>query len=239
MLISLRISGIMPSIYRMKVMPFHTLYRIRASTVGLNTIQRHDSMFDGNRWFSQEKKSGFMSSIKDAITSRQERKASEEFAAQCERMASKDTWTIQDFQNDLGKSTSSWRSMIPGVSDLNETKVAKETNKVALAIIEILGPNLSLEGVMEMSRENKLKVAIQSEKSVSEINLFMTQCQNVDILHKILRRRKLEGRPIPTDQRVIQNLVQSEGLQAMSGSQRQTLKAQMLKRGTKGFRRRA
>jgi hypothetical protein len=194
-------------------------------------------LLDGKRWFSEEKKkSGFISRMRDAFTNRQERLLAEEFTAQCERMANQDEWTIADFQKDLAKTTSSWRAMIPGVGDSKEVETARESNKIALAIIETLGPNLCLGNMMNLSREDKLKIAIKSERSVTEINVFMNLCQHVDIMHKVLRQRKIEGKPIPKEQQALQSLIQTEGIRAMSNSQRKLIKAQMTKKSKKLFR---
>ena len=176
--------------------------------------------------------------MKNAFTDRQERKAQEQFAEQLHKMANSERWTIQDFQADLSKITDTWKAKMPGVSDLSQVKSAKVMSGIANAVIEVVGANATAEELMEMSRTDKLKVSVKSEASVEDINIMLQQFQAVQVMHQVVRRRKLEGRPIPQDQASMKSILQVEGLQVMSKAQRSNLKELQIKSQMRGMGRR-
>ncbi|KAI2510237.1 hypothetical protein MHU86_4115 [Fragilaria crotonensis] len=143
---------------------------------------------------------GFFGRIKNSFTDRQERKAQEQFANQLEKMANSERWTIKDFQDDLSLVVDSWRTKIPGMTNISQVKSAKQMNGISKAIIEVIGANATASELLEMPRTDKLKVSVKSGASVEDINVMLQQFQGVEVMHQVVRRRKLEGRPIPQDQ---------------------------------------
>jgi hypothetical protein len=183
---------------------------------------------------SDEKKTGFFGRIQNAFTARQERLSQEQFAEQVERMANSEKWTIQNFSDDVSKSVDSWRTKIPGMSNLQQVKSAKKMNSIAKAIVEVVGGGATAEDLMNMSRTHKLNVAIKSKESVEDVNVMVAQFQGVQMMHQVIRKRKLEGKPIPTDEAGMRSVLQSESLGAMSKSQRKAMMESSQKRGMRG-----
>lgn len=182
----------------------------------------------------ENEKPGFFGRIKNAITARQERLAQEQFAEQVGRMANSEKWTIQNFSDDVSKSVDSWRTKIPGMSNLQQVKAAKKTSNIAKAVVEVLGGGATAEELLNMSRTQKLNVAIKSKESVEDVNLMVAQFQGVQMMHQVIRKRKLEGKAIPTDEAGIRSVLQSESLGAMTKGQRKAMMESRQKRGMRG-----
>lgn len=182
----------------------------------------------------EKEKPGFFGRIQNAITSRQERLAQEQFAEQVERMANSEKWTIQNFSDDVSKTVDSWRTKIPGMSNLQQVKGAKKISNIAKAVVEVIGGGATAEELLNMSRTQKLNVAIKSKESVEDVNLMVAQFQGVQMMHQVIRKRKLEGKPIPTDEAGIRSVLQSESLGAMTKSQRKAMMESRQKRGMRG-----
>ena len=178
---------------------------------------------------------GFFGRIKNSFTDRQERKAQEQFADQLQKMANSERWTIKDFHDDLSLVADSWRSKIPGMTNISQVKSAKQMNSISKAIIEVVGSNATASELLEMPRTDKLKVSVKSGASVEDINVMLQQFQGVEVMHQVVRRRKLEGRPIPQDQTSMRSILQVEGLQVMNKTQRKNLKEVQMKKGMRGM----
>ena len=182
----------------------------------------------------EKEKPGFFGRIQNAFTARQERLAQEQFAEQVERMANSEKWTIQNFSDDVSKSVDSWRTKIPGMRNLQQVKSAKKISSIAKAIVEVIGGGATAEELMNMSRTQKLNVAIKSKESVEDVNVMVAQFQGVQMMHQVVRKRKLEGKPIPNDEAGMRSVLQSESLGAMSKSQRKAMMEARQKRGMRG-----
>jgi hypothetical protein len=179
---------------------------------------------------------GFFGRVQNAFIDRQKKSQQQQLAEALEKMADSPVWTIKDFSEDLERNTKGWRAMLPGVS--NELKMVKETVAIAKAVIEEMGEDVTMEELMDMSRIQKLRVSVNSEASVEDVNLMLKQFQAVDIMHQVLRRRKMEGKPIPTDEHSVQTIMQTEGMKSMTKSQRSAMrKSYMKKAGMHGMKR--
>ena len=223
---------------RRALLPQRQRLMTAAATVQSNPAHHHVRQFSSTSKRPEEESPGFFGRMKNAFTDRQERKAQEQFAEQLHKMANSERWTIQDFQADLSKITDTWKAKMPGVSDLSQVKSAKVMSGIANAVIEVVGANATAEELMEMSRTDKLKVSVKSEASVEDINIMLQQFQAVQVMHQVVRRRKLEGRPIPQDQASMKSILQVEGLQVMSKAQRSNLKELQIKSQMRGMGRR-
>lgn len=173
--------------------------------------------------------------VQNAIQDRTKRNQQQEFASQLEKMSNSPKWTVGDFVEDLSKTVNSWRTKIPGLSSLDQVKTAKQVNSIAEAIVEEMGIDATSEKLMEMTRTQKLKVSLKSGASVEEINGMLQQFQAVDVMHQVVRKRKLEGKAIPSDEASMRQVMQVEGLGAMSKAQRKAMKQSRMKSQMRGM----
>lgn len=202
-----------------------------AAAVTQSASAHHVRLFSSK----SEEKPGLFDRMKNAFTDRQERKAEEQFAEQLQKMANCERWTIKDYQEDLSRITDSWRTKIPGLGDEKQIKSAKQINEISKAVIEVVGANATASELLEMSRIDKLKVSVASGASVEDINIMLQQFQSIEVMHQVVRRRKLEGKPIPHDQASMRSILQAEGLQAMNKTQRKNMKELQMKKGLRGM----
>ena len=184
---------------------------------------------------SEEKSPGIFGRMQNAFTERQERKQREGFSEQLEKMSNSEVWSISDFQEDMSKTVNSWRTKVPGMSNLSQVKTAKSLYSIAQAIIEEIGADSTAAKLTDMSRIDKLKVSIKSGASVEEINMMLSQFQAVDVMHSVVRRRKLDGKAIPNDEAAMRSILQKEGLKNMSKTQKKAMKDAQMKKGMRGM----
>ena len=185
---------------------------------------------------NQGKSTGIFGKVQDYFTNRQERKAQEKFSQQMEKMASSERWTISDFHDDVASTADSWTSKIPGIKDLKEVQTSKQLSKIAVAIMDVLGSKTATaDELMEMSRTDKLKVSVKSGVLVEDVNMMLQQFQSVGFMHRVIRQRRLEGKPIPKDQPSMTNLLQSQGPESFPKAQRKKLMEAQKKRLMKGM----
>lgn len=213
-----------------------TLARTAAAAAGRQPLQRTtaplrllSSTSDNND------NPGMFGRVQNAIQDRTKRNQQQEFASQLEKMSNSPKWTVGDFVEDLSKTVNSWRTKIPGLSSLDQVKTAKQVNSIAEAIVEEMGIDATSEKLMEMTRTQKLKVSLKSGASVEEINGMLQQFQAVDVMHQVVRKRKLEGKAIPSDEASMRQVMQVEGLGAMSKAQRKAMKQSRMKSQMRGM----
>lgn len=153
-------------------------------------------------------------------------------------MASKECWTIGDMQAELDEVVSSWVSRLPGLGDNKETKIAKKMHRALTGIIEVIGKDATDTELDGMTRKQKLEAAVKGETTVEEINILNQQFQSMALMHRILRKRKLESKSIPATADGMQALLQSEGSKLLSEAQKERLKKAQLHKMRRTPRRR-
>jgi len=185
---------------------------------------------------TQEESRGILGRLQDSFTDRQKAKQQKMFAEQVEKMSNATQWTLTDFISDVERSTNDWRSKLPGLSNLQQVKLAKQATAISKAMMKYVGGDATFQDVTEkLDRTNKLKVALESESTVEEVNVMIQQLQSVDIMHRIIRKRKKEGKSLPTNESSMKSLMQAEGLQAMTKKQKQNMRDLQMKKGMRGI----
>jgi len=74
-----------------------------------------------------------------------------------------------------------------------------------------------------LTRKDKLKAALLGETTVDEINIVIKQFQVMTLMHRVVRKRKLEGKTIPTTAEGIQALMQQDAIKLLSKAQKMQL----------------
>jgi len=66
---------------------------------------------------------------------------------------------------------------------------------------------------------------------LQELNLLVKQFQGMDIMQQVLRKRKLEGKPLPMDEASMKAAVQQDAQNILSkGQKKEIMKARQRKR---------
>lgn len=169
---------------------------------------------------------------------RQEKKEEDKYRERIAYMASKDAWTIGDMWAELDEVVSSWKSKIPRLSDNKETKMAQKMHKAVSGIIDVVGKGATDAELDAMTRKQKLESALKGETTVEEINILTKQFQTMALMHRVLRKRTLEGKPIPSSSAGMQSLLQAEGPKSLSKTQRERMKSNQMRMMRKSPQRR-
>jgi hypothetical protein len=148
---------------------------------------------------------------------RQESQEAEKYKKRIQYMASKDAWTVGDMKEELDELMSSWTAKL---SDSKEVRQGKDMHKTVSGIIAVVGDDATDVELENMSRTDKLKASIQGETSVEDINMFARQFQTMALMHRVLRKRKEEGKSLPQTVESMQTVIQAEGAKLLSKNQR-------------------
>mmetsp|Transcript_2047 Transcript_2047/g.2738 ORF Transcript_2047/g.2738 Transcript_2047/m.2738 type:complete len:256 (-) Transcript_2047:174-941(-) len=177
------------------------------------------------RSFSDNK--GILSSITDPIKNtfakRQERKREEKTMEQMKKLAQLETWNLSAFAGQMEEATSDWKTKIPGMSNLEQVKLAKETKRVLDLMISTLGANTCPEDMRNLGRKDKLKLAVACEIPLSDINQMIEQFENMEVMHSVLRNQYEKGKKIPSTEKEARALVMREAPKLMSKEKKREL----------------
>ena len=138
-------------------------------------------------------------------------------------MAQKENWTLNDMKSELDEVVSSWTSKVPGLNNNKETEIAKKMHQVLTGLVNIVGPDATMDRLETMTRTEKLKAAAAAQTSVQEINMLVNQFSTTSLMHKVLRARKVAGKALPETPEATQAVVQTEGRNYLSAQQKQKL----------------
>ncbi|KAG7350386.1 hypothetical protein IV203_009746 [Nitzschia inconspicua] len=155
---------------------------------------------------------------------RAERKEQKRYMEQMERLSNMDVFTMENYREELKRGLSGFAANISFMQS-KEIKMAKEVVQVVDTFIEVLGPNATAEDLIEMDRLQRLKVATAANKTLEEIAILVSQITNMDVMQKALRKRRLEGKPIPKDQDAMQAAIKKDAMQVLSKSQMELLRS--------------
>ena len=106
-------------------------------------------------------------------------------------------WTLRHFLDQIEKTQSDagWRMSLPGVRSSTEVETMKRMLKILSSMRE-----RELDGLEPVSAPRKREIAAESENGVEEINQLLFQFEQAAVMHRWLRSRHEEGRPIPSSQ---------------------------------------
>lgn len=154
---------------------------------------------------------------------RQDRQEKERYVEQMERLSNMEVFTMENYRDELQRGVSGFMANISFLQT-KEVKMAKEVVALVEKIIDVLGPKATAEDLIAMDRFQRLQVATASNKTLEEISIMVSQITNMDVMQKALRKRKLEGKPIPPDPEAMQAVVRKDAIEVMSKSQKDMLR---------------
>lgn len=208
------------------ILPSHVYGGIHSPT------QRHQSSTSD----SGENK-GVFGWVRDKMENREKTKQSEKFSEQLEAMSNAEVWNIQSYANEIEASLSTWRTKIPGMSSVAQVKAVKETQKILKGMLDEVGSNATADDLNNLGRKEKLKISVNSQTPIDDINVMIKQFQNMALMHQTLRYRKQSGKPLPADEVELRMAMQQDGKNVLTKKQKRTMKETMSKRGGLGGKR--
>lgn len=200
-----------------------------ASLIRPQAVAAHPPVLSGRgdsiAWFSSvEKKS---TGVRGWMEKRQERQQQEQYMEQMERLSSMDELTLSKYQEELKRGLSGFMANIKFLQT-KEIKVAQEVVDVVSAFMGVLGNDATADDLNDMTRIERLRVAGASSKTVEEIAIMVSQIQNMDLMQRTLRKRKLEGKPVPVDSNKMQEAIKKDAREVMTKSQKDTMKKRQM-----------
>mmetsp|Transcript_18405 Transcript_18405/g.35834 ORF Transcript_18405/g.35834 Transcript_18405/m.35834 type:complete len:264 (-) Transcript_18405:80-871(-) len=167
---------------------------------------------------------GMFGWVREKFEEREKGKQAAKLVDQIALMANAETWTLKMFADEVDETLSSWRSKIPGMGGTRQIKTAKETQKVAKAMMEHFGGDATAEDIANLDRKQKLKLSIASEMPLDDVNVILDQFRNMEIMHRILRYRKVNGKPLPTDEAGLKMAMQQDGIKVMTNQEKKAMR---------------
>jgi len=144
-------------------------------------------------------------------------------------MAFKKNWTVGDMDQELKEVVDSWRSKVPGLSNNKETQQAKEMHQTFGGLMEVVGKDATAEALVKLKKVDKLRAAVAGKTTVEAVNAVIQQFEIMALMHRVVRSRKLSGKPIPQSIQAMQAVMQAEGPNFLSKEQRLRMMKQQKK----------
>lgn len=161
--------------------------------------------------------------IRGWMEGRREKQEQDNYMDQMERLSKMEELTLEGYREELNRGLDSWGAKLSfGLT--KEVKLAKEVVECISCFIDVLGGNANADDLISMDRLQRLKVATASKKSVEDIQIMISQVQNMDLMQRTLRKRRREGKPIPPDSQSMQAAIKKDALSVMSKTQKEMMK---------------
>ena len=173
---------------------------------------------------SSSESSGIFGWVQDKFTKREKDKQAAKLVDQINLMANTPTYTLKMFADEVDEQLSSWKTKVPGMGGTNEIKAAKESQAVVKEMVTQLGSDISAGDVGKLDRKQKLKLSIACDKPLDDINRVLDLFRQMEIMHRILRYRKENGMPLPTDQAGLNMAMQQDGMKVMTNQEKKELR---------------
>jgi len=179
------------------------------------------------------------SGIRKWMTDRAARKEQEKYMEQMTKYSTMEAFTMDKYREELQMGIDgSGILMKISFMQTKEIKQAKEVIEMVDKIIEVVGPDATAEDLIQLDRLNRLRVANAANKTLEEISIMVSQITNMDVMQKTLRKRYLEGKPIPPDQDAMQSVIQKDAMSVLSKSQKAMMKSRQESNARRMTRRR-
>eukprot|EP00985_Skeletonema_marinoi_P017736 scaffold9799_cov127-Skeletonema_marinoi.AAC.5 len=176
--------------------------------------------------FSSEssEKPGIFGWVQEKFTQREKDKQAVKLVDQINLMANSPSYTLKMFADEVDEQLSSWKTKIPGMGSSSEIQAAKESQVVVKEMVTQLGGDISAGDLGKLERKQKLKLSIACEKPLDDINRVLDLFRQMEIMHRILRYRKENGLPLPTDQAGLNMAMQQDGMKVMTNQEKKELR---------------
>jgi len=149
-----------------------------------------------------------LSSMQDSLTDRKDKQEQEKFREQVLKLANgKGALTITEWGAELDEAMSSWRMMIPGA------KSQPEVEKLAIfrKIIAAMTPEEKERPFQMLQNSATLqRVASSSDTSADDVASMLQRFKMISTYQSWLRKRKEDGKRIPTNQEELRDLAQHD-----------------------------
>jgi len=145
---------------------------------------------------------------------------------QLKRLSTMEVFTMDKYRKELQIGLDGG-GMVTKISFMQtkEYKQAKEVTKVVDKIIDVVGPDATADDLITLNRLQRLRVANAAEKTVEDIAIMVSQITNMDVMQKTLRKRYLEGKPLPSNKDAMEAVVQKDAINVLSKSQKEMMKS--------------
>ena len=147
---------------------------------------------------------------------RNKTKQAETYRKKIDAMAKSEEWRIGSFKNELEEISKAWQAKIPLLSDAKEVKAAKDMLSLVEAMCAHLGNDATVDQLRAMSRTDKLKVSLEADKTVEDVNILTEQFEAMTIMQRVLRKQFLDGQDLPDSEEDVSALVQKLGPKLMT-----------------------
>jgi hypothetical protein len=164
---------------------------------------------------------------------RQENKEAEKYKQRVLQMSQQETWTLHDLHAEVQEAANSW---LAKMSQTKEAEMAQQMNQTLIGLMQVVGKDADLERLEGISRADKLKAAVAAKVTVEDIATVIEQFSSMTLMHKVLRHRYLEGKPIPTSAEAMQTVLQAEGPNFLTKQQKSKLQRKQVQRMKKAIR---
>mmetsp|Transcript_12773 Transcript_12773/g.18143 ORF Transcript_12773/g.18143 Transcript_12773/m.18143 type:complete len:232 (-) Transcript_12773:39-734(-) len=179
---------------------------------------------------TEQESPGIFDRLRGGFEARTKRQQQEKYKEQIQTMANSERWTLKNFSDQLNAAMpTGWRSKLPG-SNTQEAQAAKQTQSVLAGIIDEIGNDASMQELEKLGRKEKLRISLKSGLDVEDINIMIQQFKSMEIMHKVLRQRKSEGKPLPETEEGMMGLVQGYSAKVMTREQKKDLQERRMKK---------
>lgn len=176
--------------------------------------------------------------IKKKLSERQERKKEEKMLEQIKRISDLDKWTIQAFVSEVMASADDWRTKIPGMGNVQQVKMIKEQKVILESMAEELGGDADVDEIEKLGRKDKLKISVNANIPVADVNQMLSQFKNMDVMHLVLSKRKEQGKPFPSSEKDLKRIIMQEAPKLLTKAQKKEIGQRQMRSKLRGAGRR-
>lgn len=162
--------------------------------------------------------------VQDKLAERQQNKKAAKLIDSVTSMANSEKWTIKDYANDINEQLSQWSTKIPGFNRTLEVQRAKEYQNIVNSMIQQFGNDITVTDMNNLDRKEKLKLVIACKVPMNDVDAVLMQFKQMDIMQRILRSRKKNGIPLPTDQESLKMAMQTDAIKVMTKEEKEEAK---------------
>jgi len=195
-----------------------------------NPDNRHYSSTTYKNSSSQQQEPSMFDRVKSNLGL--SKKESDE-AAQFNRLASMETFTIKDFQQEL-ENTRTWKQKLFGsiLDKENKERVDKILKLVKVIASEVSTSNKQLTSILEIGRKEKVRICIKTNDdsiTLDDVNEVLQLYNNMEFMHRLLRYRKVNGKGIPDDEEGMRLAAEEDQKHVVTNREKKIMKQKMMR----------
>merc|ERR1712110_664351 len=96
----------------------------------------------------------------------------------------------------------------------------------------VMGNNANIDDLKFMGKKVKLKISLESKADLSDINTLIQNFKSMEVIHRVLRYRKFNGKSLPSNEENLRTILQTDSPKVVTNKEKKDMRRALFKKSS-------